>query len=82
MIDYARIAKKIGETGLVPTADYVKRIYEAIMKEQGEPVREVYEKYKHLDKLLSDEIWIEGLASSPRRCLYDLWQAVKAHREV
>jgi hypothetical protein len=40
-------------------------------------IREVYERYKHLDALLSDE------AKGTRRdqVLYDLWQAVKQEVE-
>ena len=39
-------------------------------------IKEVYEKYKHLDPLLSDEKWIEG-ADFKYRIMYDLWQAIK-----
>jgi len=43
-------------------------------------IRKAYEQYKHLDVLLSDERWMfhEGHPPAPqRRCLYDLWQAIK-----
>lgn len=40
-----------------------------------EPIRAVWEKYKHLDQLLSDEQWLDP--STPQRaCLYDLWAAI------
>ena len=39
------------------------------------PIEEVWEKFKHLDALLSDEEW---LGEGPlKKCLYDLWQAVR-----
>ena len=39
-------------------------------------ITEVYDKFKHLDDLLSDRRWLKGedLASY---VLYELWQAVK-----
>lgn len=36
---------------------------------------EVYERYKHLDKLLSDEKWLSP--DIREIILYDLWQAIK-----
>jgi hypothetical protein len=38
-------------------------------------ITEVYNKYKHLDRLLSDEQWIAD--SLQGRILFDLWQAIK-----
>jgi hypothetical protein len=41
-------------------------------------MNEVYEKYKHLDHLLSDKGWLpEGFMGA---ILWDLWQAVKAEQ--
>ena len=43
-------------------------------------IKEVYEKYKHLDHLLSDQKWVgDNLKDS---ILYELWQAVKEDVEV
>ena len=44
------------------------------------PILAVWEQYKHLDILLSDEEWMieDGHPMAPqRRCLFDLWQAIK-----
>ncbi len=38
---------------------------------------EVYEKYTHLNKLLSDEMLRENNESFERNIRYDLWQAIK-----
>lgn len=37
-------------------------------------IREVYEKYEHLDALLSDPYWDDDIRGHIR---YELWQAVK-----
>ncbi len=39
--------------------------------------KEVYEKYKHLDALLSDRVWTRADSTLRGEILYDLWQAVK-----
>ena len=39
-------------------------------------IKDVYERYKHLDALLCDREWIGDGAQ--RQCLYDLWQAIRA----
>lgn len=45
----------------------------------GDPIKAVYDKFKHLDYLLSDLGWIVR-ETSPTRCiLYDLWQAIRAY---
>ena len=44
------------------------------------PIREAWEKYKHLDILLSDEEWMieAGHTMAPqRKCLFDCWKAIK-----
>ena len=44
------------------------------------PILAVWEQYKHLDILLSDEEWMieDGHPMAPqRRCLFDLWMAIK-----
>ena len=38
-------------------------------------IESVYEQYKHLDKLLSDETWLPGTIQA--RILFDLWSAVR-----
>ena len=43
-------------------------------------IKEVYEKYKHLDKLFSDKEWVD-MSSPFRRALYDMWQAIKEEVE-
>ncbi len=43
-------------------------------------ILEVYERFKHLDTLLSDESWMfdDDQPKSPmRHYLYDLWAAIK-----
>jgi len=45
-----------------------------------EPIRAVWEQYKHLDILLSDEEWMieAGHPMAPqRKCLLDCWLAIK-----
>jgi len=43
-------------------------------------VRECYEKFKHLDYLLSDEQWLDAL--TPQRAVFfDCWQAIREHCE-
>lgn len=45
------------------------------MTEQPLTIDEIWEKWRHLDHLLSDRDWI---GDNPRQeILYDLWQAVK-----
>ena len=49
-------------------------------------IKEVYEKYKHLDALLSDHEWLidgeKGEASRTiNRILFDCWQAIKKSQE-
>ena len=41
--------------------------------------KEVYERYKHLDYLFSDERWLCGNSDAPflRQITFDLWQAIK-----
>lgn len=42
-----------------------------------DPIKEVYEKYRHLDGILSDQDWLEG-ADFKFHIMADLWKAVKA----
>jgi len=42
-------------------------------------IEEIYEKYKHLDKLLSDKEWLPDTFQGS--ILYDLWQAIKNLRK-
>jgi hypothetical protein len=50
-------------------------------------IQAVYEKYKHLDAILSDARWLVddlggcGDVQLLQRTLYDCWQAIKAHVE-
>jgi hypothetical protein len=44
-------------------------------KRMSEEIKQVYEKYKHLDELVSDFEWLpQGIL---RQFYYDLWQAIK-----
>ena len=48
--------------------------------ERLKPIQKAWERFKHLDVLLSDEEWMkeEGHPMTPQRhCLFDLWQAIK-----
>lgn len=54
-------------------ADYIDRLKECL-----KPVASVYEKFKHLDAILSDASVLEDDSSPPRKCLYELWKAIKA----
>lgn len=65
--------------------DYAKTV-ERLNADNGDllskmqPIRGVWERFKHLDILLSDESWMkeEGHPMTPQRhCLYDLWTAIK-----
>ena len=51
-------------------------------KETGEIIGAVYDKYRHIDKLLSDPIWLDCGASPQRQCLFELWQAIKQVNEI
>lgn len=42
---------------------------------------EVYDKYKHLDELLSDKEWLGGSLLKLDQILFDLWQAIKEEVE-
>jgi hypothetical protein len=47
-----------------------------------DPIREVYERYKHLDHLLSDYQWIIGedddrASLTYRRMVYEMWGAIR-----
>ena len=42
-------------------------------------LREVYEKYEHLDAFLSDQEWLGP--TQTHQILYDLWQAIKQECE-
>jgi len=42
----------------------------------------VYDRYSHLDALLSDPGWIDPDSSPQRRCLFDLWQVVRNIAQV
>lgn len=46
------------------------------MQEVCDKVKEVYEKYKHLDELLSDREFLDE-KNIKAMILYDLWQAIK-----
>jgi hypothetical protein len=40
------------------------------------PIEAVYERFKHLDKLLYAKELYQAM-SPQRKCIYDLWQAIK-----
>ena len=47
--------------------------------ERADRLQECYDKFKHLDILLSDKDWY---GDDPRsQILYELWQAIKAAQE-
>lgn len=48
------------------------------LKARLKPITAVYEKFKHLDAILNDASVLEGDSSPQRKCLYELWMAVKA----
>jgi hypothetical protein len=52
---------------------------QVLSKPGGDPVKAVYEKFKHLDHLLSDPGWMAPATSAMRYTTYELWEAVKAH---
>lgn len=44
------------------------------------PIKEVYERFKHLDVLFSDLEWVKGDDEEGwqiRSSLYEMWQAIK-----
>ena len=43
-------------------------------------IREIYEKFKHLDKVLSDPAWIDG-ANPIYQVAQDMWKAIKEEVE-
>ncbi len=42
-----------------------------------DPIKEIYERFRHLDKLLSDRRWLAPDESSVRGALWDIWQAIR-----
>lgn len=46
------------------------------------PIKEVYEKFKHFDCVLSDKEWLIESGDLRLQILYDLWQAVKEAQHV
>ena len=40
-------------------------------------IYQVYEKYKHLDRLFSDEAWLDT-RKPQTQALYDMWQAIRS----
>lgn len=45
----------------------------------NKPIKEVYEKYKHLDRFLADETFIFTPIDNIR---YDMWQAIRTAMQV
>ena len=52
----------------------------------AEPIKEIYEQYKHLDHLFSDKAWLAnddeelgevGVILPFKQTFYDMWQAIK-----
>lgn len=60
---------------LKPLCDKIESRISA-MQEVCDKVKEVYEKYKHLDELLSDKEFLDE-KNIKAMILYDLWQAIK-----
>lgn len=46
------------------------------MRKRHSEVNAVYEKYRHLDELLSDADWLD-MKDFRSRILYDLWSAIR-----
>ena len=42
-------------------------------------ISDVFDKYKHMDHLLSDSEWLPGTIQG--QIIFDLWQAIKAAQE-
>jgi hypothetical protein len=42
-----------------------------------EGIAEVWDKYKLVDRILTDTEWTEPGRSPHGQCLYDLWQAIR-----
>jgi hypothetical protein len=40
-------------------------------------IKEVYEKYSHLDQLLSDEDWLDIKGNIKNTMLFEFWQVIK-----
>ena len=65
--------------GTVEETEALKKEIEtrlSAMQEVCDKVKEVYEKYKHLDELLSDREFLDE-KNIKAMILYDLWQAIK-----
>ena len=47
----------------------------------AEPIKEIYERFKHLDEFFSDKEWLgtdpDDVGYQLRRSLFDMWQAIK-----
>ena len=57
-------------------------VLEEVCRHRGgvsQSIQAVYEKYKHLDKVLCYEQWTHD--TLPGTILHDLWRAIKAHVE-
>lgn len=58
-------------------AEAVDEYYQKKAVEMVEPSLTLYEKYKHLDKLFSDEQWLDT-DRPQQQALFEMWQAIKA----
>ena len=77
-------AGEVGRTSIppsVPSEGYPARTRpEGAPKE--DPIKEVYERFKHLDKLFNDRRWIMPNESATRSALWDIWQAIREYNGV
>ena len=67
-----------------PTKLTEDEVLEEVCRRRGDvspAIQAVYEKYRHLDQLLSDAVWTRDNIGDDVRLsiLYDLWQAIKSH---
>jgi hypothetical protein len=44
----------------------------------SDPIIEVYDRFKHLDRCLSDRDWLQG-ALVPYQVLGEIWKAIKEY---
>lgn len=42
-------------------------------------IKEIYEKYKHMDKIIDDKFWLSSGAYE--KVIYEFWQAIKAQNK-
>ena len=66
--------------------EIILALFEPEESPKKDPIKEVYDRMKHLDCLFSDKQWLNSDAEESggvqiRMALYDMWQAICAHVE-